>query len=577
MKRRSLFLVLGLCLAALWCAAEEPPVFAIRGARIVPVSGPPIENGTVVIRDGLIVAVGVNVDIPKAAAIIDGKGLTVYPGLIDALSTVGLPEAAATATQATMGRGAPAPSPTPAPAVATAAPAQQSQGPEDRPQTTTWVNAADQISSSDRRIETARNGGFTTALVAPSRGIFAGYGAVVDLAGDRPNSMIVKTPAALYMSFGGGGYGGGMGGGFPGSLFGTLAYIRQTFLDLKHYQQEWAAYNAQPRGHKRPGYDRALEGLVAAAAGRAPLLMPAQSAVQIRRYLDFGAELGAPFLLYGAQEAYREGLSELLAERKATVLVSAKWPEPERDTDPEAETSLRLLRFRDRAPSAPAALQKAGVRFAFYSDGAAPRDVLRNVKRAVDAGLPAAAALRALTLTPAEIFGVSDTLGSIEPGKAANLVLADGDLFAERTKIKYVFVDGKKFVVPEEETPAAGPRGGATGGPVAPVAGVGGLWALKVETGNGTDLSTLNLVFEGSSLGGTVTAPPIGTVRIIGGSVQGNTLTFRFNFTYEGEQMEATVNATVSGSSMKGTINVVNGPVMPFTGTRPQSREQEVD
>lgn len=575
MKRRLLLIVLGLCLAAPWCAADEPPVFAIRGARIVPVSGPPIENGTVLIRDGLIVAVGANVDIPKAAAVIDGKGLTVYPGLIDALSTVGLPETAAAATQVTVGRGtpSPAPTPTPAPAVA-AAPARQSQGPEDRPQTTTWVNAADEISPSDRRIETARNGGFTTALVAPSRGIFAGYGAVVDLAGERPNAMVVKTPAALYMSFGGGGYGGGMGGGFPGSLFGTLAYVRQTFLDLKHYQQEWAAYNAQQRGHKRPGYDRALEGLQAVAAGRAPLLIPAQSAVQIRRYLDFGAELGAPFMLYGVQEAYREGVPELLAGRKATVLVNAKWPEPERDTDPEADEALRVLRLRDRAPSAPAALQKAGVRFAFYSDGAAPRDVLRNVKRAVDAGLPAAAALRALTLTPAEIFGVNDTLGSIEPGKAANLVVADGDLFAERTRIKYVFVDGKKFTVPEEEAPAARPQGA---GPAGPAAGVGGVWTLNVETPDGAQPATVNLQAQGGSLSGTVTSAAIGTVRIASGSIEGNTVTFRFTFNMQGEQMEASVQATITGSSTKGTISVVNGPTMAFSGTRPQSREQEVD
>ena len=121
------------------------------------------------------------------------------------------------------------------------------------------------------------------------------------------------------------------------------------------------------------------------------------------------------------------------------------------------------MELRDKAPSTAGVLSKAGVKFAFYSDGvAAPKDLLRAVKKAIDAGLSGDAAIRALTLSPAEIYRLEDRLGSIDKGKIANLVVADGDLFADKTKIKYVFVDGNKFEPPPEE-PAAQGRGGRGG------------------------------------------------------------------------------------------------------------------
>ncbi len=553
---RRLLLAIALAVIALApAAAEQPQYFAIRNARVVPVSGPVIETGTVVIHNGLISAVGANATIPAAALVIDGKGFTVYPGLIDALSTIGLPEgAAATATASRFGApGTPAPSPAPAVAGPSEA-SRPAQGPEDRPQTTPWIHAADQISASDRRIEAARNAGFTTALVAPSRGIFTGFSSLVNLAGERPGEMVVKSPVSLHLTFPGGGFGGGS--GFPASLFGTIAYVKQTLLDARHYQQAWAGYNGGKRGRRRPAYDRALEHLQPAVAGRVPLFLPAQTEVEIRRYLDLGRELGAPFLLYGAQQGYR--VAPLLAESKVPVLVSSKWPERSRDPDPELEESLRTLRHRDRASSTPAALHKAGARFAFYSDGAAtPRDVLRNVKKAIDAGLPADAALRAMTLAPAEILGVADTLGSIEPGKVANLVVADGDLFAERTKIKYVFVDGRKFTVPEEEARPEGPAGvSATGA-----------WNLTIDMHDGPLEATATLRQDGASLTGSVTSR-FGSNDVTEGSVSGSEVRFRLNVNIGGRSVDVSFRGTISGSNIKGTMAAPNMAPANFTGAR---------
>jgi len=559
MNRRFCGLLVALLLASLGGLAEEPSYFAIRNARIVPVSGPAIENGTVVIHNGLITAVGPSVSIPPAALVIDGKGLTVYPGLLDALSTLGLPEASGTAggrpSFSTAG-----PAPSPAPSGEAQRPA---QGPEDRPATTPWVHAADLISASDRRIEAARNAGFTSALVAPQRGIFPGFAALINLAGERGGEMVVKTPVALHVTFSTGGAGGFR--SYPGSLMGVLSYVKQTLMDARHYRQAWAAYNGGTRGRRRPEYDRALEHLQPVVAGRVPVFLPADTEVQIRRYLDLGEELGARFLLYGAHEGYR--VAPLLAERKAAVLVSARWPERDRDADPEREDSLRTLRLRDRAASTPAALHKAGARFAFYSDGTSnPRDVLRNVKKAVDAGLPADAALRALTLSPAEILGVADVLGSIEPGKVANLVVADGDLFAERTRIKYVFVDGQKFTVPEEETRP--PQSGAVN--------VTGTWNLSIESPDGPVPVTSTLRQEGASVTGSLSSSH-GAGEIIEGSVSGNELRLRVRFTTGDRVREASFRGTVTGSGIKGTVNVPDTPPMNFSGSKPQEHDDETE
>src|SRR6202040_636459 len=150
--------------------------------------------------------------------------------------------------------------------------------------------------------------------------------------------------------------------------------------------------------------------------------------------------------------------------KKLPVLVNLKWPEAEKDADPEDKPSLRTLQFRDRAPSSPGALAKAGVKFAFYSGGiSTPKDIVKAAKKSIDAGLAPEAALRALTLSPAEIFGVGDRLGSIEKGKIANLVITDGDLFDEKTNIKYVFVDGRRFTIHEPEKPKDPPKGDLTG------------------------------------------------------------------------------------------------------------------
>jgi imidazolonepropionase-like amidohydrolase len=425
-----------LAAATMLLPAEVPSAIAIRNAKVITVSGPVLDKATVVIRNGLIESVGPNSNLPPDAWVIDGEGLSVYPGLIDALSTLGMADASsgASAPSTRGGGGSPAPTVT-----------RPARGPEDRPLNTSYLRAADQLSPADRRLEGARNAGFTGSVTFPMRGIFAGQGAVINHSGQRAGDMVISPSAGLYLTM----QSAGFNGGFPGSLMGVIAYIRQIYLDAAHYKEAQAIYAAHPIGNKRPAYDKTLEGVLEAPRA----LLPAANPKEIDRMLHLAAELKLQAVLYGAQEAFRH--TNLSKAGKTPVLVNLRWPRASRDADPERVDSLRTLETRDRAPSSPAALVKAGVPFAFYLGGLdRPSDIGAAVRKAITAGLSHADAVRAFTLAPAQIFGVADRIGSIEPGKIANLVVTSGDLFQDRTTIKYVFVDGIRYEpAPERPTP----------------------------------------------------------------------------------------------------------------------------
>ena len=514
----------------------EPQYFAIRGVTVVPVSGPRVENTTVIISRGVIKAVSKDAAIPDEAWVVEGKGLIVYPGFIDSFTDVGIPSAPAPSGGDSGSRPQP--------------PA--SRGPEDRPGSTPWRTAADEASLSEKRVETWRSAGFTTVISAPKGGMFPGQAAVLDLAGERNGDMVVRTPVAVPVSLQpAGGF-----GSFPGSLMGSLAYVRQVWLDTDWSTRAQAIYEKNPRGVARPRFDRTEEALAEALEDHALVLIPANNATQIRRALELADRWHVNGVLYGGQMSY-EVASEIAA-KKLPVLVDLKWPETNKDADPDEVPSLKTLRFRDRAPSSPAALSKAGVKFAFYSGAiTAPKDILKAAKKSIDAGLSPDAAIRAFTLTPAEIFGVADRLGSIENGKIANLVVTDGDIFDEKTKIKFVFVDGRKFTIREPEKPKDPPKGDLTG-----------KWKLSYTTPEGPEESTVDLVMASDgSLSGTLSSTR-GNANIISGYLSADKFSFTINIPIEGSPADVLFTGTFDGTSIKGSISV-QGLDIEFTGTKP--------
>jgi imidazolonepropionase-like amidohydrolase len=514
----------------------EPQYFAIRGVTVVPISGPRVENTTVIISRGVIKAVAKDAAIPDEAWVIEGKGLIVYPGFIDSFTDVGI-----AATPAPSGGEGGARSQPPA-----------SRGPEDRPGSTPWRSAADEASLSDKRVETWRSAGFTTVISAPKGGMFPGQASLLDLAGERNGDMVVKTPVAVPVSLQpAGGF-----GSFPGSLMGSIAYVRQVWLDTDWSTKAQAIYEKNPRGVARPRFDRTEQALAEALEDHALVLIPANNATQIRRAFDLIDRWHVNGVLYGGQMSYE--VANEIAAKKLPVLVDLKWPETEKDADPDEVPSLKTLRFRDRAPSSPAALAKAGVKFAFYSGAiTSPKDMLKAAKKSIDAGLSPDAAIRAFTLTPAEIFGVADRLGSIEKGKIANLVVTDGDIFDEKTKIKLVFVDGRKFTIREPEKPKDPPKGDLTG-----------KWKLSYTTPEGPEESTADIAMAGDgSLSGTLSSTR-GNANIISGYLSADKFSFTINIPIEGSPTDVLFTGTYDGTSIKGSISV-QGLDIEFTGTRP--------
>ena len=537
-------------------AQPDSPVgaLAIKDVRVVTVSGPVLEKGTVIIRKGLIENVAANAAIPEDAQVIDGTGMTVYPGLFDALTDLGLEEQApATTGQGRGGAGTPP------------AAAQQ----QERISMLAHVRVADVLTSGGTRLESARNAGITTALAAPRRGVFAGQSAIINLYGETPADMVVRTPVAMHILTEGGGFG----GSYPGSLMGIIAYIKQSFLDADHYIKVQAAYNTQKRGMPRPTYNRSLEALQPCAQGQMPVVLTANAPHEIERAIGLAETLKVKYILSGVQQGYK--VLPLLKEKNIPLLVSLRFPERERDADPEADESLRELKLRAEAPGNAAALYKAGLRIAFHSGQmTSAADFLRNAAKAVQAGLPKDAALRAMTLNAAEIFGVADQLGSIEKGKIANLIVASGDLFAEKTQLKYVFVDGRKFDVKQEE-PRRDPSGrpGAGGPPpaTAPL-DISGVWSIQLETAQGLISVSANLRQQGEQISGTLRSD-MGQADITTGSIRGKEISFKLSFEMSGARIEMEFTATVEGNSMRGTADSMAFGAMPFTARKTPNEE----
>jgi imidazolonepropionase-like amidohydrolase len=411
----------GLMLAVLVSSrgqAAHGEIYALVGGRVFPVSGPVIEKGTVVLRDGLVDAVGASVVVPVGARVIDVTGLTVTPGLVDGFGGIGLPA-----------RPAPGGAPVPPPPANPLAP---------------QALALDRVRLADAL--KARDSGITTALVIPREGVLPGQSVLLNLGGDKLEAMVLRQPAALHLHLT------SLPRTYPGSLMGTVAYARQALYDAARYREEWKAYEAAARGHKRPTYDAALQAWQDVLAGKELLIVTASRENDVLRALALADEFKVRVAVAEAPQAAR--VAEIVKARKLPLLVSVNFDPPRAPTFGPTDDEKERQEIAD-AERNPAELHKAGVSFALVS--AFAPDFLAGVRTAIERGLPAEAALRALTLAPAEVLGVADRLGSLEAGKIADVVVWSGEPLAKDTKAKMVFVDGVLYEPEEKRDPKPSP------------------------------------------------------------------------------------------------------------------------
>ena len=429
--------------------ADAPHVYAIKGARLLTAAGPAIASGTIVIRNGLIEAIGPAVQPPADAVVIDGAGLSVYPGLIDMGNTAGL-DANANQQQ-------------PANLRTTEEAERWKRTLIFRPE----LEAAEQLRSDAPELARLAGSGITTVLATPAGVVVKGRSALVNVTGpvDEPQIgsigdyrrglQVVRTPVALHIDlteF----PGSVRGDGYPVSLLGAIAFVRQSFLDAQYQQAVGTRYEKVRTGLVRPVYDPSLEALQPALAGTLPVAFEAGFAREISRALNMARELKLDPVITGGREA-DQVVADLKA-RNARVIYSLNFPVRSRMLAADADEPVSALRSRAQAPRVPAVLHKSGVLFAFSTAGLRDaKDFVRNAARAVKDGLPADAALRALTIDAARIAGAGDRLGSLEAGKIANVLVTDADLFDEKMKVRHVFVDGRMVVI--EDAPTSDRRG----------------------------------------------------------------------------------------------------------------------
>ena len=536
--------------------AFDGEAYALRGGTIVTVTGATIQKGTVVVRNGLIESVGAEVVIPADAKVIDATGMTIYPGFFDAYTSLGVKQAAPAG-----GRGGAPVDPTQAfLAQMAAAPTNAGLLPE--------TTVTEQLEINAETFDQQRAAGITTALTAPRTGVYQGQSALINLGSEAAEKQIIKAPVSLNVAFN------SARGGYPGSLMGVFSFLRQSLMDAQHYREEWARYDKSPRGAQRPAVNKSLAALQPVINGTMPVVLQVNSVREIKRAVALAEEFKLKYMLAGATHSYE--IADYLKEKKATVLLSLGFPQRPQLDDPEDE-SLSALRERADAPKSAAALHKAGVKFAFNSGTLSrPADFVANAIRAIEAGLPADAALKAMTINAAEIFGVNEQLGSIEKGKIANLVLASGDIFKKDTKVKHVFVDGKLFDIKAPEAPrGGGPMAGGRGGGGRPGGGAGpigdpiiasGEWLLTLNSPMGALPSTLTLRQDGGSVSGDMRSQ-FGNSPITNASLNGNEIKFSYRVDVQGQTFDVTATGKINGNAISGSMSA-GDMTFDFSGSK---------
>ncbi|MBK7393035.1 MAG: amidohydrolase family protein [Chloracidobacterium sp.] len=401
--------------------------FAIVGARIVTVSGATIENGTIVIQNGKIAAIGANVSVPAGAEKIDGKGMSVYPGMIDAGTNMGLAEITLAVN-----------------------------GSVDLTEVGTMnanTKAIKGINPHSAHINVTRVNGITSVLSAPAGGLMAGQAAIINLNGSTPDEMAVVREYALVINFpriatGGGFGGGGFGGGAQPVDFNEAVKRRDTqveelkkiFKSTTTYMRAKDAY-AKDKTLPYPATDQKLEAFEPFMKGEKPIIFTAERERDIRGVAKFVSEMKVKGIIMGGQEAWKA--ADDLKKNNIPVIYTNVYSLPVRDDDDY-----------DYLFTAPSKMAAAGLKFCISTGDTGPmvRDLPYHAGIAGAFGLSKEDALKSVTLYSAEILGLADKMGSLDVGKVANVVVADGDLLEARTNIKYMFINGRMIPLTSRHT-----------------------------------------------------------------------------------------------------------------------------
>ncbi|HEX2329124.1 MAG TPA: amidohydrolase family protein [Candidatus Angelobacter sp.] len=423
MLKRSLVAVVLLAAAAFAQSGEKSEVIALRGGKLLTVSHGTIEHGVLVMQNGRISAIGgANTAIPKGAKVIDVTGMTVYPGLIDSETHLGLTEVSADRMT------------------------NDELEPSD--EIMPHMHVADAFHAETALIPVARINGITNAIVAPSEGdTLPGQDAFIQLDGKSAPEMLLVRDIALPLNF--------TGrqrrnqnfdqAKFPFTRMGMAAQLRQSMIDAQDYEQKLNAYEKKKSGPDAekagapPKRDLKLEALLPYLHGQKPVVLAAEEADDVQTAMDIAKEFHLRVIFNHLTHA--SSILDKVAASGFPVIVGPIYEQPK-----ESERYDAVFRL-------PAEMQKRGIKIAFASfDAHQVRNLPYAAGYATAFGLPPEEALKAITLNPAQMWGVDKDLGSLDTGKVANVVVANGDPLDVRTDVKHVFIDGAEVPLVNKQT-----------------------------------------------------------------------------------------------------------------------------
>ena len=507
---------------------NTPSVHAFTNATIITSPGQVINNGTLVIRNGVIESVGRRVQVPADARVWDMEGKTIYPGFIDAYSDLGMKE-----PRVELDRGS------------------VSWNPHLR----SHLSAENEFNTEDDGSEALRSQGFTSALSVPPLGLMKGSTAVMNTGNGNVADRIVKSNVSQTASFN---RSWAFGFTYPTSDIGTIALLRQTFYDADWYNTAHQTYSNNPVGLERPENNAVLAALRDVVRAEQPLLFETGSDEEILRALRFTDEFDLSIWILGNGHEYK--LIDVLSEQSVPLILPLAFPDTPDVGSPEEALNEDLsdLRHWYLAPENPARLADAGIRFSLTSHGLENKShFLRNLRLAVKVGLDKETALAALTTNPAALLGINQTHGTIETGKKANIVVTDGDVFDDSSKIIDLFVEGQHFSINRENE--IDPKG---------------TWQIASTDGLIDGELTVSESRPGR-LGGTITVS--GTeIELMSASVHDESRRFRADFSGSelGHSGPVRLTASLSEDSFYGWAEVTGHDRIEWSATRTASAEE---
>lgn len=523
--------------------------YVIKNATIIQAPGRTIENGSIVIKNGLIKFVGHNVRYPASARIIEADSLYAYAGFIDGLSHVGVPKRSSETGAKVKDPGNP---------------------PNELAGIEAYRDVRNLLNPADKSIHNMRQLGFTAAHVVPHGRMLPGKGAIILLAGNKADELIYKKEVSLFSQLQ------GAPGIYPNTVIGVMAKYRELYRQAREVNAYNARYLQDASGMERPQNNRVLEAFYPVIEKQMPVAFKAEDVLEIQRVLALQKELDFDLILAEVKQGW--DITDKIKASGAKVFLSLNLPElPEEEADSvqaeevtekkKVEADLERERLQTRKDemiknyyTQPVLFNSQGIAFGFSTMEAESADIKDVLVKLVENGLDKNAALAALTITPSRLLGLDAVMGTVDVGKIANLVLTNKPYFEEESRVRYVFVDGKMFEYegePVEKKPDEEPID------------VTGTWSYTTETPQGVGSGDIEIMGEPENYSGTISSTLSGDKNDLSNiKVDGNELSFTVEVVMSGETLNVEVLVTIEEDTFEGTMMVEPYGTFPIKAER---------